>query len=216
MKLALPIDHVVILVTDLAAAGAAFAGAGFQVTPETRHSAAMGTANRCVMLHRTYVELMGIVAETEANLAWRRLLAAGSGLRGLAFASEDIEATAGTLARDGIAATPVRHFSRATEAGELRFSVIRIDPAETPGLQCLVCRHHTSDLLWQPELMRHPNGATDLLGISLPQASTLSHFAAVSGIATSTGPAGLTIAGAAAALHDLRDSCGLTVQVIPA
>ncbi|SFC56628.1 Glyoxalase-like domain-containing protein [Bosea sp. CRIB-10] len=216
MTLALPIDHVVVLVDDLAAAGAAFAQAGFQVTPETRHSAAMGTANRCVMLDGSYIELMGIVAETEANLTWRRLLAEGPGLRGIAFASEDINAAAGGLARSGIAAGPVRHFSRATEAAELRFSVVRIEPDETPGLQCLVCQHHSRDVLWQPALMRHPNGATGLTGITVPQADALTRFAVESGVTTSTGTANLTITATTAARYDLRDTCGLTIEMVTA
>lgn len=214
MTLALPIDHVVVLVPDLAAAGAAFAQAGFQVTPETRHSAAMGTANRCVMLHGSYVELMGIVAETEANLTWRRLLAEGVGLRGLAFISEDIDASAAVLGRSGIAAGPVRNFSRQTAAGELSFSVIRIEPAETPGLQCLVCQHHSRDVLWRPELMHHANGAARLVGIAVPQADALVRFAAAKGVATQVGPACLTFAGAKAARYDLRDTCGLTIEMV--
>lgn len=216
MTLALPIDHVVVLVPDLAAAGTAFAEAGFQVTPETRHSAAMGTANRCVMLHGSYVELMGIVADTEANLTWRRLLAERAGLRGLAFASEDIDATAAALVENGIAAGPVRNFSRPTDAGELRFSVIRIDPAETPGLQCLVCQHHSRDVLWRPELLHHANGAARLLGITVPQADTLTRFAAANGVATRSGPACLTFAGTMAARHDLRDTCGLMIEMVTA
>ena len=216
MTLALPIDHVVVLVDDLAAAGAAFVQAGFQVTPETRHSAAMGTANRCVMLHGSYIELMGIVAETEANLTWRRFLADGPGLRGLAFASEDIDGTAASLAQSAIAAGPVRNFSRATEAGELRFSVIRVEPAETPGLQCLVCQHHSRDVLWRPELMHHANGATRLVGITVPQAEALTRFAAAEGVVTQEGPARLTFTGAKADRHDLRDACGLTIEMVAA
>lgn len=214
MSFKLPIDHVVILVRDLSAAGAAFEAAGFQVTPETRHSAAMGTANRCVILEGTYIELMGIVAETTANTIWRRLLEAGPGVRGLAFRSQNIEATAAELQARGISAEAVRHFSRETATGELRFSVTRIDPAETPGLQCLVCQHHTAELVWSPQTMRHPNGTSSLVEVALPQAEQLLPFASEGGVRTVSGLGRITIAGRALARHDLRSVCGVDIEVI--
>lgn len=213
MTARLPIDHVVLPVADLAAAGAGFEAAGFVVTPETRHSPAMGTANRCIMLEGSYIELMAVVTETPANLPWRRRIENGPGLGGIALASKDIEATAVDLAARHIRAEPVRHFSRATEAGELRFSVIRIDPAETPGLQCLVCQHHTPDLLWQPAFLNHPNGATTLREIVLPQAAMLARFAGTTGIPVTSGAPRLVLAGHRAGIHDLRGPCGIVVEV---
>ena len=163
MTLLLPIDHFVVLVPDLEAARAAFVDAGFNATPVARHSEAMGTANSCIMLKRTYVELLGMVAETPANEGWRELLAAGPGLKGIALASDDIEETAALLADKEIAAEPVRHFSRAMPQGELRFSVIRLPRASTPGLQCIICQHLTPKLLWTRAAMRHANGATHIV-----------------------------------------------------
>lgn len=213
MSTHLPVDHVILPVTDLAAAGDAFASAGFIVTPETRHSEAMGTANRCIMLDGCYIELLAVIAETPANRPWRRLLRDGPGLGGIALASRDIETTAADLAARAIRAEPVRHFSRTTDAGELRFSIIRIDPAETPGLQCLVCRHHTPDLLWRPDLLAHPNGATMLRQIALPEAEALDRFAGDPGIPVVSGAARLTLSGPHVAVHDLRSVCGLVVEI---
>ena len=210
MSTRLPIDHVVLPVADLAGAGAAFETAGFRVTPETRHSEAMGTANRCIMLDGSYIELLAVVAPTPANLAWRRLLDGGPCLGGIALSSRDIAVSAADLAMRDIRAEPIRHFSRTTDAGELRFSIIRIDPAETPGLQCLVCRHHTPSLLWQPALLDHPNGATALREVALPQAGTLARFAGEPGIPVVSGPARLTLSGRHAATHDF---CGTVVEV---
>lgn len=213
MSFKLPIDHLVILVQELSAAGTAFEAAGFQVTPETRHSAAMGTANRCVMLDDTYIELMAIVTETAANATWCKLLEAGSGMRGLAFRSENIEATSTELQARGVPTEAVRHFSRETAAGELRFSITRIDAAETPGLQCLVCQHHTAELVWSPQTMRHPNGASSLVEVALPQAEQLLPFASEGGVRTVFGHNRITIAGGAPACHDLRAVCGVEVEV---
>jgi hypothetical protein len=218
MNLHLPIDHVVILVPDLDAAGAAFEAAGFHVTPQTLHSPAMGTANRCVMLQgATYIEIMGIVAETPANATWRRLLSDGAGIRGFAFRSTDIEASAQELASLGIAAEPVRHFSRMTDDGELRFSIARIELDATPGLQCLVCQHHTAALLWRPETMVHANGATSLMLVALPEAPSLSAFPVDEGgrgIAVTSGLGRLTFSGRQPQYHDLRSVCGVEIEVV--
>lgn len=213
MNLHLPLDHAILAVRDLEAAGAAFAAAGFLVTPETRHSAAMGTANRCVMLHGSYIELLAIVEETPANAPWRALLAAGPRLAGLALASDDIAASAASLSAAGVRAQATRHFERATDHGNLRFSIIRIEPEETPGLQCLFCQHHTRDRVWLPDLLDHPNGATTLDAIALPQADSLRHLAGSGKVAILSGPARLTITGRQAAVHDLTQLCGVTVEV---
>jgi hypothetical protein len=214
MSLGLPLDHVVLLVCDLAAAGTAFEAAGFSVTAETRHSAEMGTANRCVMLDGSYVEIMGIVAGTPANATWRELLASGAGVRGVALRSGDIDAAAAALAGQGVKAGAVRHFSRMTAEGELKFSVVRVDPAETPGVQSLVCQHHTPDLLWRPAAMRHANGASRLMEVAFPEADGLSRLAGDTGVAISAGPARLAFAGKTSAYHDLAAVCGIEVEVV--
>lgn len=220
MSLHLALDHVVVLVPDLALAGAAFEGAGFYVTPQTEHSAAMGTANRCVMLHGgSYIEIMGIVTQTPANAPWRALLRTSAGIRGLAFASDDIETTASALSARGIATEPVRHFSRMTGEGELRFSVTRIDPSETPGLQCLACQHHTADLLWRADTMTHDNGADRLVSMTVPQADRIKPFADLDGkvrVGVGTGSDRLVLSGARRQVYDLRSVCGVELEIVPA
>lgn len=181
MSLFLPIDHLVILTDDLQEARDAFVGAGFTTSPIARHSPQMGTANSCIMLDNAYVELMGIVAPTPANESWRALLTEGAGLKGIALASNDIDVTALDLRAAGIEAEPPRHFSREMDEGELRFSVIRLPRVLTPGLQCIYCQHHTRKLLWTASALRHPNGATRLLGATLRHAGTLQPFAVPEG-----------------------------------
>jgi Glyoxalase-like domain len=214
VRFRLPLDHVVVLVADLAGAGAAFEAAGFQVLPEARHSAEMGTANRCVMLDGTYVEIMGIVAETPANAAWRRLLALGAGVRGIALRSLDMGVTISATQAQGLSVEPLRHFSRATAEGNLRFSVARIDLAETPGVQCLFCHHHTADLLWRPETMRHPNGVSRFVQVAFPEAASLSRLAGKAGVPVVAGAARLTFSGRSPAGHDLKSVCGIELEVV--
>ncbi|WP_158617250.1 VOC family protein [Falsigemmobacter faecalis] len=221
---ALPVDHLVALVPDLQAAGAAFAAAGFTTTPLAHHSAAMGTANICVMFENGYLELMGILQETEANEGWRSLLALGPGFRGVAFDSPDIEATALALSDQGLAPEPVRHFSRRVPEGALRFSVTRLSRALTPGLQCLYCQHHTRDLLWLPHLLRHANGARTMLAAELPAAASLAPLQRLAAagpglLPLAAGPSRLVLsvpAGAGApseaALAEVLATSGLSLQ----
>lgn len=182
MTIHLPVDHLVTVVSDLEKARAAFANAGFTVTPIARHSEAMGTANACIMLRDVYIELMGIVAETPANEGWRALLEAGPGLRGVALRSTDIAETATMLANRGIEAEPGRDFSRQMPEGELRFSVVRLPRTLTPGLQCLYCQHHTPQLLWTSQAMQHANGATRISAASVAGSAALSVLASEDGM----------------------------------
>lgn len=191
MILHLPIDHFVILTRDLDAARDAFRAAGFSATPVSRHSEAMGTANTCIMLEEDrYIEVLGIVADTPANQSWRALLEDGTGLRGVALASGDIEATGAMLAAMGIDAEDPRHFARMTPDGDLRFSVIRLPRAMTPGVQCIVCLHHTPHLLWTPHAMRHDNGATHILAARMPGIAALGDLAADGGLPVEDGADG--------------------------
>lgn len=190
MTLHLPVDHFVVLVHDLEDARQVFLAAGFSATPVSRHSDEMGTANSCVMLDGGYIELMGMVAGTPANEGWRALLGEGPGLRGIALASGDIDATAAMLTAKGIDAGPPRHFSRATSEGELRFSVIRLPRALTPGLQCIYCRHHTPELLWTPQAMRHDNGASRIVSARAAGIDALRPLAVAAGLPVEDGAEG--------------------------
>ncbi|MEI5676981.1 MULTISPECIES: VOC family protein [unclassified Mesorhizobium] len=193
----LGVDHFVVLVPDLETARKACLDAGFTATPIAHHSAASGTANTCIVLPQVYIELMGIVAETPASNAWGRLLRSGPGLKGVALGTSDIEQTAAQLSERGLAADPVRRFSRHVPEGELGFSVIRLSPDLTPGLQCLYCQHHTPELLWSPDALQHENGARRVTAAMVPQGTALEPFAGGNwpALPVSDGPTGrITIA----------------------
>jgi len=231
----LPLDHAVVLVEDLAAAAEGFETLGFTVLPESRHSAEMGTANRCIILGRTYLELLGVVAPTERNARWRALMAGGPGLYGLALRSRTLKAERAALEAAGLPIGPTLSFSRAEATGELRFSVARLEAAATPGLQLFFCCHHTPELLWQADRQRHVNGARELSGVTLavaepePLAATLAAVAAAlpetgGRAAVTLGPAGapgvlgfmVTGAGGAPRRADLSASAGIVVELLPA
>ena len=58
------LDHIVIAVKNLDAAVATYRKLGFTLTPRGLHEG-KGTGNHCIMFPNTYVELLGIVDETE-------------------------------------------------------------------------------------------------------------------------------------------------------
>ncbi len=117
-SLPLSLDHVVLLTGNLERVADLFTGLGFTVTPRTEHSPAMGTANRCVMLGSTYIEILTVVRNTERSAGWRDLLAQGGGLRGLALRTGDAVAACDVLNAAGLDAGEVLSFAREDETGQ--------------------------------------------------------------------------------------------------
>ncbi len=74
LKSIIGLDHVVILVRNLATGAETWRNLGFTVAPRGLHTAVMGTANHTIMLGEDYLELIGVVAETERNLQSREFL----------------------------------------------------------------------------------------------------------------------------------------------
>ena len=69
------IDHAVVVVRDLDQAAANWQRLGFTVSPRGTHSAKMGTGNYTIMLDPDYIELLGVLVETEHNAPTRAMLA---------------------------------------------------------------------------------------------------------------------------------------------
>jgi hypothetical protein len=159
------VDHCIVLVRDLADARAGWERLGFRTTPRGMHSAHMGTANHTIMLADDYVELLGVVAETEQSARWRaRLSGAGEGLVAIALRAFDAAAAAGELAaREGVPMA-VQHFGRAVAlpgpgAVEARFDVVHLRDELSPGFRLFFCRHLAPGATWPPGSTEHPNGA---------------------------------------------------------
>lgn len=165
------IDHCILLVRDLDEAERRLARLGFRPTPRGCHAAAMGTANTtAVFRDGTYVEAMGVVAETAENAAVRAELARREGLYGLAFKTEDARAAAADLAALGLGPAEALDFSRPVElpassgdgSREAAFSVARTRAGSTPGAWIFACQHHTPTLVWREDHLDQPNGVTGL------------------------------------------------------
>ena len=80
------IDHAVVVTRDLDKAGENWKRLGFTVSPRGTHSAKMGSGNYTIMLDPDYIELLGVLEETEHNAPTRSFLARrGEGIERIAF-----------------------------------------------------------------------------------------------------------------------------------
>jgi hypothetical protein len=170
----LDLDHVVILVRDLADAEARLATLGFRPTPRGVHSAHMGTANTTVVFgDGTYLEALGVLQPTDNNLAVRTVLAEREGPYGLAFKTADASAAAAEFAAAGIGPGAALEFARpvALPSGprEAAFCVARTDPEHSPGAWLFVCQHRTPDVTWRADHLEQANGVrgiAEVIGIA--------------------------------------------------
>jgi catechol 2,3-dioxygenase-like lactoylglutathione lyase family enzyme len=163
------LDHVGVVVRDLESAAAAWQALGFQVTPLAPHLPGGITANRCVMLGRGYIELVGNHAGESATIG--RFLARGEGIRILSLATPDAEAAAKRLGRE------VVRSERETPDGPARFARIVLAEFE-PRIQLI--QHFTPALVWRAPDLVHANGATALLSVTLSAESPATPAAALS------------------------------------
>jgi hypothetical protein len=166
MRSIIGLDHVVFMVRSLDEGARRWAGLGFTVSPRGLHTAAMGTANHTIMLEHDYIELIGVVAETDRNLPGRQFLAnRGEGVERAAFTGTDADDGVAELQQRGFAALGPYDFGRPVDLPdgrkvEAKFRTFVWPVEERPGgLRVFACQHYTREYVWIPELTRHANTA---------------------------------------------------------
>jgi hypothetical protein len=147
----------------------------------------MGSANTTIMLDPDYIELLGVLVETEHNAPTRNFLASrGEGIERIAFTAVDSAAGAEEIRARGYEAVGPVDFERPVKMpdGSLSAAKFRIflwPIAEAPGgLRIFACQHKTRETVWIPELMQHANGAKRLkqvLVVSPEAAKDAAHLA---------------------------------------
>jgi hypothetical protein len=173
LKNVLGVDHVVITVRDLDAAAAQWRRLGFTVSPRGTHSPQMGTANYTIMFGEDYLELLGVLHETENSRPTREYLARREGIERTAFTTDDAAAGVADLKARGFAALGPTHFGRPVDlpsggTTEAKFNVFRWPASESPGgMRIFACQHLTRDAVWIPELQQHANCAARVARIEM-------------------------------------------------
>lgn len=174
LKSIVGLDHVVILARDLDAAAETWRALGFTVAPRGVHTAAMGTANHTIMLAEDYIELIGVVADTERNAPTREFLKArGEGIERSAFTTTSAADGVAEIAARGLAGTGPFDFGRPVELAdgrkaEAKFRTFLWPLNDRPGgMRIFACEHLTREAVWFPELTRHANTATRIDRVEL-------------------------------------------------
>lgn len=193
------LDHVGVAVRNLDAAKEGFQRLGFQLTARSLHSGATspggavepwGTGNHCAMFADGYLEVIGMTDEDLYTTQIDGRLKRYEGLHIIAFGTDDAEAAHGALAErvEGVQAPAAleRDVPFANGTKRARFRNIYFDTVAFPEALYLVIEHVTPDVLWQPALLSHPNGARALTGVTLCVADIgelSARMAAVTGVA---------------------------------
>jgi hypothetical protein len=187
LKNVVGIDHAVVVVKDLDKAAENWKRLGFTVSPRGTHSAKMGTGNATIMLDPDYMELLGVLVETEHNTPTRAFVAKrGEGIERIAFTAVDSAAGAEEIRARGYEPVGPTDFERPVTMpdGSLsaaKFRIFQWPIAEAPGgLRIFACQHKTRETVWIPELMKHANGAKRLrqvLVVSPEPAKDAAHLA---------------------------------------
>lgn len=187
LKNVIGIDHAVVVVRDLDKAAENWKHLGFTVSPRGTHSAKMGSGNYTIMLDPDYIELLGVLVETDHNVPTRTYLAKrGEGIERIAFTAVDSAAGAEEIRGHGYEAVGPTDFERPVTMpdGSLsaaKFRIFQWPITEAPGgLRIFACQHKTRETVWIPELMKHANGAKRLkqaLVVSPEPAKDAAHLA---------------------------------------
>jgi hypothetical protein len=160
------LDHVAHFVPDLAAAGALLESLGFTPTPVSDHEVEgkpAGTANRCLMLERGYIEILAPTLDTPNAERVRNDMARYGGVHLVCFGTPAAQAEHARLAAHAFDPEPLVRLERSIEDGKrVRFNVVYVAPGRMPEGRIQYCEHLTPEHIWQPACLRHTNGASGL------------------------------------------------------
>jgi hypothetical protein len=163
------LDHVAHFVPDLDAAGALLEALGFAPTPVSNHQVSgkpAGSANRCLMLERGYIEILAPTLDTPNAQRVRAHMARYSGIHLCSFGTPAAEAEHLRLEAHGFAPEPVVHLQRNDEhENRLRFDVVYVPQETMPEGRVQYCEHLTPQFLWNEKALAHQNGVTGLSAV---------------------------------------------------
>jgi hypothetical protein len=178
-RAAADLDHVGLVGRDLMPLMRAFDQLGFRLTEPRllmRQNATTGEResleqSSCHAVFRQgYIEFSAVhTRSVRHHLA--AYLDHGPALKIIALGTNDVLERHAAAERGGLGPTlpalASREVTYGSRPGEARFRWFMIDPDRAPeGLLCMV-RNLTPEIVYQPEVQRHPNGAVALTAVSL-------------------------------------------------
>ena len=167
------LDHTAFFVPAMDAAADALERCGFRLTPFTAQTnregdatVLSGTGNRCAMLRNGYLELLAATSDTPLSAQLRERIADHPGLHLAALTSAD---TASQEHRRrtgaGFPTLPLVDMRRPVGDDFARFTIARVAHGTMPEGRAQFLTHHTEPLVWLPDMLDHPNGATALTAL---------------------------------------------------
>lgn len=192
------IDHVVLTVTDLERAAAAFSGAGFTLTPRAQHEDRMGTSNQLAQFgERNFIELLeldrpdgidphqfdSVPATFSFGAFNQEFIKAGEGVSMIVFQSDNALADCESFASKGLQTYAPFSFDRQGRLPDgsqvtLSFTLAFVTSPTLPGLAFFVCENQAQDAFWKPAFQAHENGATGIrrVHVRAEQPESAAHF----------------------------------------
>ena len=154
------IDHIVIAVPDLAAAGKSYAALGFTVVPGGRHP--VGTHNALIAFgDGSYVELIAFYEDNPAHKWWAPLQA-GGGLVDFCMQTDDLRGDTEAFRKAGVSIDDPAPLSRVRPDGyQLRW-VLSIPRGAHRGVAPFLIQDETPREERVPGERTHPNGVTGI------------------------------------------------------
>ena len=199
------LDHVGVMVRDLAAGAARWDHLGFALTPVSRQRGKLpgrddegpwASANRCAVFERGYLELIGLVDPVAFN-PWARFMDRFEGIHLVALRVPNADhAYAELAARDAQVHPTVQRERRIDLAGReetMRFRNVFSRDEAHPEARYIVIEHQTPQFLWQADAPLHPNGARALLAttvVAANAAAQIERLGALLGVAPHRTPEG--------------------------
>ena len=174
------IDHLVLAVHDLDAAGLFYERLGFRVGLRNRHP--WGTENRIVQFPGIFLELITVGQDADIpphqddvfsfGAFIRDYLAQREGFAMLVLASDNAERDRSDFARQGIGGFAPFDFQRQGQRPDgtvvnVAFSLAFARDKLAPHIGYFVCQHHFPENFWSEIVQTHPNKARALTEIAL-------------------------------------------------
>lgn len=170
------IDHLMVHVHDVEAAGKQFEDLGFHVTPRSELTA-LGLANRCILFQpansrcANFIELMAIERPDVTPPFMHAILGEAEGPVSFVLATDDVDQAFRDLSSRGVRCQEPLQIRREWRLADddivyPAFGVCIPDTGQFAPYWNL-CQYHTRDLYVRPDLTRHPNGAARIQGFGM-------------------------------------------------